>query len=119
LRANQQDSTRHHRNPTTSRPTQRPPSPIDHASYTLAIRRLNVTVRVLLVGLGALLARAVVDGVGVAVGLAAGIFATLLIVALVLLRQGRRLDPRSRSGRGAHWAASRSRSTGPGAAVRP
>lgn len=62
------------------------------------MRRLHVTTRLLATVLLALAARAVVLGINAVIGLTGGIVAGLLVVALVLAHQGRRLEPTSREG---------------------
>lgn len=63
------------------------------------MRRLRVTVRLLAAALLALSVRVVVSGINVVIGLTGGFVACLLIVSLLLARQGRRLEPTSRRGR--------------------
>jgi hypothetical protein len=64
--------------------------------------RLGVTIKVLVATLLALIARTVTDGSRLAVDLSMGVIALLLLAALLLRRQGRRLrspghDPRQRA----------------------
>jgi hypothetical protein len=61
------------------------------------MRRLGVTVRVLSVVLAALVARSIVDGLNLALGLSAILITALLVAAVVLLLHGRRLRPNGES----------------------
>ncbi len=60
------------------------------------MRRLIVIARILAVVLLALAVRAIVSGITAVLGVTGGIVAGLLVVALALARQGRRLEPTSR-----------------------
>lgn len=60
------------------------------------MRRLRVSVRLLVAALLALAVRIVVSGINAVIGFTAAIVAGLLVVALLLARQGRRLEPTSR-----------------------
>ena len=60
------------------------------------MRRLRVTARLLAAVLLALAIRAIVSGVNAATGLTGLVIAGLLVVTLLLMRQGRRLEPPSR-----------------------
>ncbi len=62
------------------------------------MRRLRVTARLLTAVLLALAVRVIVSGINPVIGLTGGILAGLLVVSLVLARQGRRLEPTSRKG---------------------
>ncbi len=61
--------------------------------------RLSVTIKVLVVTLLALIARAVTDRSGLAVDLSMGLIAVVLLAALYLWHQGRRLRPSARDQR--------------------
>jgi hypothetical protein len=65
--------------------------------YELAMRRVAVTVRVLSVVLAALVAKGIVDGLNLALGLSAVLITALLAAAVVLLFQGRLLRPSGES----------------------
>lgn len=58
------------------------------------MRRLRFGTRVLTVVLLALAARVVVSGVNFAIGLSGAIVAVLLLASILLMRQGRQLEPR-------------------------
>jgi hypothetical protein len=62
------------------------------------MRRLRVTTRILAAVLVALCARGVLAGMNTAIGLTAAMVAALLVVSLILTRQGHRLEPTSRRG---------------------
>jgi ABC-type transport system involved in cytochrome bd biosynthesis fused ATPase/permease subunit len=64
------------------------------------MRRLRVTIRLLAAVLLALAVRVVISGINVVTGLTGALVAGLLIVSLLLARQGRRLEPTSRRERG-------------------
>lgn len=67
---------------------------LERAVWERVMRRLRVSTRLLSAVLLALVARAIGSGLGFAVELSATIVAFLLLVALLLTRQGRRLEPR-------------------------
>jgi hypothetical protein len=58
--------------------------------------RLGVTINVLVATLLALIARAVIDGSGLAVDLSMGLIALVLLVAFYLRHEGRRLGASGR-----------------------
>jgi hypothetical protein len=72
---------------------------ISWAVWEREMRRLRMLVRLLAAVLLALVVRAVLVGVTAAMSLSAVILSVLEIAALILLRQGRRLEPRDRGTR--------------------
>ena len=68
---------------------------IEWTVWEREMRRLRMVVRLLAAVLLALVARAVLIGVTPATSLAVVIISVLEIAALILLRQGRRIEPRS------------------------
>jgi hypothetical protein len=70
--------------------------------YGLTMRRLAVLVRILSVILAAVLARCVLDGLNLALGLTAAVVTALLLAAVALLLLGRRLKPGLESSLGPH-----------------
>ena len=72
---------------------------IEWAVWEREMRRVRTIVRLLAAVLLALVARAVLVGVTAALSLAAVIVSVLEIIALILLRQGRRVEPRGRGTR--------------------
>jgi hypothetical protein len=69
---------------------------LKRSAWERAMKRLRMTVRLLAALLLALAVRVAVSGINVVIGLTGGIVAGLLIVSLLLARQGRRLEPTSR-----------------------
>lgn len=72
------------------------PNQLKRSTWEQAMRRLRVTVRLLAAVLLALSVRVVVSGINVVIGLTGGIVAGVLVLSLLLARQGRRLEPTSR-----------------------
>ena len=72
---------------------------IEWAVWQREMQRLRVVVRLIAAVLVALVARAVLVGVTPALSLAAVILSVLEIAALMLLRQGKRVEPRGRGER--------------------
>lgn len=69
------------------------------SAWEREMRRLGVIVRVLAAVLLALAARVLVSGINAVIGVTGGIVAGLLVAALLLTRQGRRLEPTPRGKR--------------------
>jgi hypothetical protein len=69
------------------------------SAWEREMRRLRVIVRLLAVVLLALAARMVVSGINAVIGVTGGIVAGLLVAALLLTREGRRLEPNPRGKR--------------------
>ena len=71
-----------------------PAATIDPISYARVMRRLGLTVRVLSAALTALIIRSLVDGLNLANTVIGALVVLMLLAAVVLSRQGRRLRPR-------------------------
>jgi hypothetical protein len=71
-----------------------PRGPVDHSLHAQTMRRLRICIGVLSALLLASAARAVVDGLTPARGLAVALTVVLLVAALALWRQGSRHGPR-------------------------
>jgi Flp pilus assembly protein TadB len=73
-----------------------PSRELSSAAREAAIRRLRTSNRLLCVVLVAVVVRAIISGPGLSVIVVAIVFALLLVASLLLTRQGRRLERRSR-----------------------
>jgi hypothetical protein len=69
----------------------------DRATWEREMRRVRTSSRVLGVFLVAVVAKTIISGPRLGVLLAGTVDVVLLFVSLLLIRQGRRLDPHSRS----------------------